>query len=177
MNSLNRLVLTLISVILISACASQPAYRPAKDNGFGYKEVKLTQDKYRVHFKHRSDDRAQAMNLALLRAAEITKLNDYDWFVVTNRETIIDKERVSPQSGVSVGRNHNVYRECGLLGCRTRSEPTTSVGVNMSFGDRDKSEIESILEVKLGKGELPDNDQAYLASELYNNLMPLTKDE
>ena len=177
MNSLNKLVLTLISVLLISACASQPAYRPAKDNGFGYKEVKLTEDKYRVHFKHRSDDRAQAMNFALLRAAELTKLNDYDWFVVTNRETIIDKERVGPQSGVSVGHSHGVHRDCGLFGCRTSSSPRTSVGLNMSFGDRDKSEIESILEVKLGKGELPDNDQAYLASEVYNNLMPLTKDK
>ncbi|MER2491658.1 CC0125/CC1285 family lipoprotein [Catenovulum sediminis] len=171
---MNKLILILISTLLISACASKPPYRPAEGNGYGYKEVKITEEKYRVHFKHRSDDRSEAMNFALLRAAELTKLKDYDWFIINNRETIIDKERVAPASGVSVGRSHRVERHCGLLGCSTHTEPQTNVGVSLNLNSPDKSEIESILEIRMGHGETPDSENAYNAKEVYENLSPLS---
>ena len=96
-----KIKLSMILVVLLMAgCASQPDYREATQGGFGYTESQMSETQYRVHFKAKGSDKAKAMDYAMLRAAELTLLKGYDWFVVTDRETMVDKERVetSPQT-------------------------------------------------------------------------------
>ena len=86
---------TLIMGLTLAACASQPAYRAAENGGYGYSETKLTDTQYRVYFKGKGSDKTKAMDYAMLRAAEVTLNEGYDWFVVANRETMVDREKVS----------------------------------------------------------------------------------
>ncbi|WP_017443887.1 CC0125/CC1285 family lipoprotein [Gayadomonas joobiniege] len=165
------LIVTMLIGVLLSACASKPPYRPAEGNGYGYKETQITNKKYRVQFKIRSEDKGAAMNFALLRAAEITKNNGFDWFTINDRQTLVDNQRINQGTGVSVGQTYG--RRCGLLGC-TDAGPSTSVGLSMDLSGND-SDIESILEITMGKGELPDSDNAYQAQEVYDNLLELTR--
>lgn len=168
---MTKFIPILLIGFLLTACASKPPYRPAEGNGYGYKETQITNKKYRVQFKIRSEDKGAAMNFALLRAAEVTKNNGFDWFTINDRETLVDNQRINSGSGVSVGQTYG--RRCGLLGC-TDAGPSTSVGLTMDLSNND-SDIESILEITLGKGELPDSDNAYNAAEVYDNLLKLTQ--
>ena len=87
-----KIKLSMILVVLFMAgCASQPDYREATQGGFGYTESQMSETQYRVHFKAKGSDKAKAMDYAMLRAAELTLLKGYDWFVVTDRETMVDK--------------------------------------------------------------------------------------
>jgi hypothetical protein len=80
-------LLTLTLLVLVSGCTSRPDYRSAKNGSVGYSEQKITDDRYRVQFKSHSKTVADASDYALLRAAELTQQQGYDWFVVTSRKT------------------------------------------------------------------------------------------
>ncbi|MCU4677080.1 hypothetical protein N7931_15710 [Catenovulum sp. 2E275] len=155
--------------LILAGCASAPKYKQAQGNGYGYSESKITSDKYRVSFKTRGDDKLMVMDFALLRAAELTKQQGYDWFVVVSRDTLIDQKSVQPRSSVGVSAGRDVYQSCGALGCQTRSRPSTGVGIGLNFGDTD-SEIQSIIEINLGKGVRPENLDSYPADELITNI-------
>ena len=100
MNKLTSGVMVLVLIVL-GGCASQPAYRAAENGGYGYTETKLTDTQYRVYFKGRGSDKTKAMDYAMLRAAEVTIEQGYDWFVVANRETLIDREKVTTEPQVA----------------------------------------------------------------------------
>ncbi|WAJ70486.1 CC0125/CC1285 family lipoprotein [Catenovulum adriaticum] len=158
--------LTLIGLI---GCASGPKYKPAENSGYGYTDSKITSDRYRVGFKTRGDDKLMVMDFALLRAAELTKQQGYEWFVVNSRETLIDQKSVGPRSSVGVSTGRDIYRSCGVLGCSTHSRPSSSVGIGLNFGDESKV-IESIIEIKMGKGTEPETADSYPAGELMTNI-------
>jgi len=61
--------------------------------------------------------------MALLRAAEITLLFNYDWFRVVNQDTQL-ASRNNPAIVSSVGTGQQVRRDCGLLGCTTTVSPS-----------------------------------------------------
>ncbi|EGN74987.1 hypothetical protein A28LD_1449 [Idiomarina sp. A28L] len=150
-------VIVVTMALLLSACAGQPDYRAAERGGFGYSERQLTENQYRVNFKARGDDTGAAMDYAMLRASELTLENGYEWFVVTSRETFVDRERVT---------NNNFGFGFGY-GFRSRS----SYHLGMTLGDGRK-EVAVNLEIRMGRGEIPESDQAYNAAELFENLQP-----
>lgn len=164
--------LIIMTLLVAVGCASQPDYREASKGGFGYTESKLSDSQYRVHFKAKGSDKGKAMDYAMLRAAELTLLESYDWFVVTDRETLIDKETVgtSPQTGFE--QRYTRVRDCGLLGCRTSYEPTSQVTTGVFVGGTQSSEIESILNIELGKGPRPTSTTSFDAREVRENLKP-----
>ncbi|MFT5314170.1 MAG: hypothetical protein ACI8Z9_002669, partial [Paraglaciecola sp.] len=129
---MKTLIILLSLTSLIAGCASQPEYRPAKNGGYGYSEQKVTDDRYRIQYKSRKSDVAQSTNFALLRAAQLTQQQGCNWFVITSRETFVESEKVKP--GASIGATHQreIVRDCGLLGCQTRSRPSSemSMGIN-----------------------------------------------
>jgi len=156
------------ALLLATGCASQSAYKPASGSGYGYQESQISENRYRVTFKARGDERDQAMDYTLLRAAELTLLKGYDWFVVVNRETLIDRKETEMQSGFSSG-DRVITRDCGLLGCTTRSystPPTYSAGVSTGGHSR----TESVLEIRMGRGVRPSSGDSYDALSVRDNL-------
>ncbi|UZJ45761.1 hypothetical protein OOT55_06845 [Marinimicrobium sp. C6131] len=159
-------ILVLMMALLISACAAPEVYRPASDGGYGYRESQIADNHYRVSFKIRGDERFEAMDYALLRAAELTLMADHDWFVVVDR--LVDGEKRESGSKVGASRTREWERQCGLLGCTTRSRPSTTYGAEIRSGDRSESEV--ILEIRLGKGVRPTEGESYDALEVRDNL-------
>ncbi len=169
---------TLIVVMVgLTACASQPDYREAKRGGYGYSESKLSDTQYRIHFKARGSDKSRAMDYAMLRAAEVTLENGYDWFIVTDRETLVDKETVQSSPQVGFSQRYTQVRECGLVTCRTTSYPSTQFSTGIFVGGSEKSEIESILSIETGKGTRPDGGSSFDARDVEANLAPLVEEE
>ncbi len=166
------LVVIFATMALFGCAGSSDEYREASAGGFGYTETKLSDTQYRVHFKARGSDRAKAMDYAMLRAAEVTILNDYDWFIVTDRETLVDKERVASGSQFGFQQRYSRVTECGAFSCRTALYPTSQFSSGVFIGGSDQSEIESILSIEVGRGEQPQRDNTYDARQVRNNLMP-----
>ncbi len=165
--------LLLLAVVVIAyGCASQPDYRQAKKGGFGYTESKLSETQYRVHFKAKGSDKSKAMDYAMLRAAELTLLQGYEWFVVTDRETLVDKKTVQSAPTAGFSQRYTRVTECGVLTCRTAYHPTTQFETGVFVGGSEQSEIESILSIELGKGDRPDSTTSFNAKEVRANLQP-----
>lgn len=164
------IVFTLFS-ILLSACGSTPVYKPAHGSEYGYRETRIDDDRYRISFKTRGDNIPEAMDYALLRAAELTLLKGYDWFVVVDRQTQLSRRSVAPMTQIATSRTIAVQRDCGLLACRTTAYPmhTNSMQLNMGLSQgRDKTQ--GILEIRMGKGERPGADNSYVATNLVSTI-------
>ena len=165
-------IVLLLTAILLGGCESQPDYREATKGGFGYTESKFTDTQYRVNFKGRGTDKSKAMDYAMLRAAELTLEQGYDWFVVTDREILVDKENVqlSPQVGFS--RRYATLTDCGALTCRTSRFPRSQFETGVFIGGSEQSEIESILNIEMGKGAKPNSGTSFDAKQVTENLGP-----
>ncbi|WP_286807449.1 MULTISPECIES: CC0125/CC1285 family lipoprotein [unclassified Marinimicrobium] len=159
-------ILALMMALLISACAAPEVYQPASDGGYGYRESQIADNRYRVSFKMRGDTQFEAMDYALLRAAELTLMADHDWFVVVDRQ--MDGEKRESGSKLGASRTREWERSCGLLGCSTRSRPSTTYSAEIRSGDRAESEV--ILEIRLGKGVRPTEGDSYDALEVRETL-------
>lgn len=158
----------------LAACSTQPDYRAAEGRGYGYSETKLTDTQYRVSFKARGTDKSQAMNYAMLRAAEVTLQEGYDWFLIVHRDTLVDRESVAnPNLGYMTSRDMVTY--CGVSGCYVRSYPRTAFSAGIHLGGQTDSDIEVVLEIKIGKGPRPDTDYSFDAREVVDNLRPKTE--
>lgn len=77
------------AALALSACATATPYRPAGPGAYGgYAEQRLDRDRYRVTFSGNSvTSREQVEMSLLLRAAELTVQDGYDWFATVNRAT------------------------------------------------------------------------------------------
>ncbi len=169
----NSLLVVILATFTLLGCAGNShEYREATRGGFGYTETKLSDTQYRVHFKARGSERAKAMDYAMLRAAEVTILNDYDWFIVTDRETLVDKERVASGPQFGFQQRYSRVTECGAFHCRTALYPTSQFSTGIYIGGAEQSEIESILSIEVGRGEQPERENTYDARQVRNNLMP-----
>lgn len=162
--------LTLIAVLLLSACASQPDYKAANRAGYGYKETQLSESRYRVQYKARGEGQDTARDYALLRAAELTLLEGYDWFVVVDRETLVNREQ--HQSAVDSGVRYDrvVTRDCGLLNCTTSYKTVPTYSMGLSSGTPSRGDTEAVLEIMMGKGVRPASGDSYDAVEVRDNL-------
>lgn len=159
-------ILALTVLLMLGGCASPTTYKAANDGGYGYRESQIADNRYRVAFKMRGEDSLQAMDYAMLRAAELTLMAGYDWFVVVDRHS--DQDQGDSRVRADASRERVIEQDCGLLGCTTRSRPSTEVGVGMEAGEREKTE--AILEIRLGKGVRPEGNESYDALEVRDNL-------
>ena len=79
--------LLLALVLGLAACATPSVYAPAtRPGGAGFSETRIENDRYRVTYRDAANE-ASAADFALLRAAELTLAQGYDWFVVDQRST------------------------------------------------------------------------------------------
>ncbi len=89
-SSTKSLLVVAAAALTLGACATSTAYAPAGYNGQrgGYAEQRLENDRYRVSFSGNSvTSREQVEMSLLLRAAELTVQDGYDWFATVNRAT------------------------------------------------------------------------------------------
>lgn len=157
-------VLATVSVLTLAACASTPEYVPADDpDDFGHYSTKLDDNRYRIVYNGaRSTGLNATRDYALMRAAELTLRDGYDWFEVVDRETVTITERDGerPAMGFGVERAWYVERNCGLLSCAQSVRPWTTTRLDMDTG-RSATHHSHMLEILMGKGEIPEKGGNY----------------
>ncbi len=85
---MNRFIVVIALISLLSACVTATPYQQAPPRGFGYSEERLDQNKYRVTFRGNSLTKRETVEDYLLyRAAELTLQNGYSHFLVVGRDT------------------------------------------------------------------------------------------
>ncbi|GAB3381862.1 hypothetical protein NCG89_05400 [Spongiibacter taiwanensis] len=157
----------------LAACSSSTAYQAAdKRGGYGYTETALGKDRYRITFNGNSaTDKETVNDYALLRAAELTLQEGYDWFHLVNRDSESkSRNSTSVSGGTGFGGGTSVYQRCGLISCDTvvYDSPTRYSGGVASTTTR--TSYSAALEIKMGKGPMPDDAEAYNAQELASTL-------
>ncbi len=164
---MNRLTLPLIAAagFALSACASLAPYGPQMGpNGQGYAEQRIESNRFRVTYNGVGAPGPVA-DYALLRAAELTLAQGYDWFEVTQRWT---DGRLDSAGGlrpsVSIGAGSSSY------GGRYGSYRSSGVGVGVGLNFSGPSPTSTSLEVVMGNGETPDRPNAYDASGVRESL-------
>ena len=77
----------LLMTLALAACATPTTFSPmATASGSGYAETRIEADRWRVTFRGGSDaGRERVADLTLLRAAQLTLQQGYDWFRITER--------------------------------------------------------------------------------------------
>ena len=155
---MKRLALPLILAagLGLSACASLAPYGAQQGpNGQGYSEQRIESNRYRVTYNGVGAPGPVA-DYALLRAAELTTAQGYDWFEVTQRWV---DGRPDSAGGFrpSLGVGYGSGRSSGRYGSYSSSGVGVGVGLNFSG----PSPTSTSLEVVMGRGAKPDRPEAY----------------
>ncbi len=149
------------SALALGACASLAPYGPQMGpNGQGYAEQRIESNRWRVTYRGVGAPGPVA-DMALLRAADLTVQNGFDWFEVTQRWT--DGRRDSAggvRPSVSIGAGSSRY------GGYSSSGVGVGVGLDLS-GPQPTS---TVLEVVMGNGPRPDRPEAYDARDVQRTL-------
>ena len=154
-----------VSALSLAACASLAPYGPQRGpGGQGFSEQRIESDRFRVTYTG-VVARGPVADLALLRAAELTLEQGYDWFEVTQR--YIDG-RPDSAGGVRPSVSVGFGTTSGRYGGYRYSGSGTGVGVGLNFSGR--SPTSTVLEVRLGRRPQPDQGEVYDAREVRANL-------
>ena len=155
------------SALALTACASLAPYGPSMGpNGQGFSEQRIESDRYRVTYRGVGAPGPVA-DRALLRAAQLTTDQGYDWFEVT--QLYIDGRPDSAggvRPSLSVGGGSSRYN--GRYGGFSSSGVGVGVGLNFSG----PSPTQTVLEIRLGRGQRPERAEAYDARDVLRNLRP-----
>ena len=149
------------SALAQSACASLAPYGPQTGpNGQGYAEQRIETNRFRVTYRGVGAPGPVA-DMALLRAADLTVQNGFDWFEVTQRWT--DGRRDSAgglRPSVSIGAGSSRYGRYS----------TSGVGVGVGLNLSGPQPTSTALEVVMGNGPRPDRPEAYDARDVQMTL-------
>ena len=164
---MNRLTLPLIAAagLALTACASLAPYGPQMSpNGQGYVEQRIESNRFRVTYNGVGAPGPVA-DYALLRAAQLTTAQGYDWFEVVQRWT---DGRLDSAGGmrpsVSIGAGSSSY------GGRYGHYRSSGVGVGVGLNFSGPSPTSASLEVVMGNGARPDRPNAYDARGVQDSL-------
>ena len=155
---------SLACAALLSACASSTAYGPAAETGYGFNETRIEQNRYQVSFSGNSLTDLQTVERYLLyRAAELTVQNDYDYFIMVNRQTDED----SSYRGTGFDQRFAMQYYHPMWGWRYRNDPFFN-----NFDMREVNRYQAISEIVMGNGPKPGDVNAYNAEDVLMNLAP-----
>ena len=148
----------------LGACASAPKYAPADSvEDYGHYSSKLEENRYRVVYNGRAaTGPATTRDYALLHAAELTLREGHDWFEVVDRE-MAASQTSQPSAGFTYDRGYYVERSCGLLACTHSTYPMTGGRMQVDSG-RSQTQYSYVLEIVMGKGEMPEKGGNYYAA-------------
>lgn len=174
------------ALLTLAACAAPDPdyYQPADSPGdYGYSEVRLEEDRYRVSFTgDGSMSEESVRELALLRAAELTREEDYDWFRIVEEETAETAQVVRTQDDSEVtivtgddevrvveeDDEPTVVRECGPRGCTTTIAPDYEGPEVVTV--READHYVTTIEIEMGDGDVLNPASVYNATALYDYL-------
>lgn len=144
---MKRILLASLAALSLAACATPTVYGPINPQGVGFTEYRIQDNRYRVTFQGGGGaPSAQVEDYALLRAAELTLRDGYDWFRVVARQGE-SSGGSSPRMSVGVGgSNYGGYYGGGS---------SVGVGLGTSFDLSGGPRMAVTLEVLLGRGERP----------------------
>lgn len=170
----------LLATTLLSACATETAYRPATGHGFersGYADREIEANRFQVSFSGNSyTSRDTVERYLLFRAAELTVQRGFDYFILADRDVDRRSRTYStPTYGGYYGSYWGPswrYRGRGF-GWRTWDpffgDPFFDRGLDVTTIDK----YEANAEIIVGKGPKPrDNIRAFDAHEVIRNLEP-----
>lgn len=155
------IALTGLSALALSACASLAPYGAQQGpNGQGFSEQRIESNRYRVSYNG-VGAAGRVADWALLRAADLTTEQGYDWFEVTQSWT---DGRPGGAGGVrpsvSIGGGSSRYGGYSASG--------VGVGVGLNFSGPQPAS--TTLEVVLGRGQKPDRPNAYDARSVQGSI-------
>lgn len=166
---MKRLVIPLIAAagLSLAACASLAPYSAQTGpGGQGYTEQRIENNRYRVTY-YGVGAPGPVSDFALLRAAELTTQEGYDWFEITQRWV---DGRPDSAGGMrpSVGVGYGSSRYDGRYGRYSSSGVGVGVGLNFTG----PSPTSTSLEVVMGNGSRPDRPDAYDARGVRDSIRP-----
>ena len=155
------IALTGLSALALRACASlAPSGAQQGPNGQGFSEQRIESNRYRVSYNG-VGAAGRVADWALLRAADLTTEQGYDWFEVTQSWT---DGRPGGAGGVrpsvSIGGGSSRYGGYSASG--------VGVGVGLNFSGPQPTS--TMLEVVLGRGQKPDRPNAYDARSVQGSI-------
>jgi hypothetical protein len=153
-----RLGLAAAAALMLAACETPTVYAPAQRiGGPGYTESQIETDRFRVTFNATSGGPQTAEDMARRRAAGIALERGYDWFMITNRF-------VEPYGGGGTRSSLSIGTGFGSFGRGSFS--SVGVGVGVPLGRNNGGGASVSLEVRLGKGQRPNDPQAFDARDV-----------
>jgi len=152
-----RVFISLAAALTLAACAAvgPAAYGPADKDSFGYEDMRIESDRYRVVYRGSGGMPPELVeDYARRRAAELALANGYQWFRVVALD-IEGEER----GGVGVGAGFG----SGSYGRRS----SVGVGVGGNLGTiGGQKYFTARMEVLMGSGEAPDDPGVYDAADV-----------
>ena len=166
-------LVALAGALALGACATATPYQPAGYNGErgGYAEQRLEANRYSVSFSGNSvTSRDQVEMSLLLRSAELTVENGYDWFATVTRATDRDTRFYTTPDpfyydryGPYWGPQWRFYQR----GYWSTWDPYWGRDRDIRQVDR----YEATAEIVMGRGPKPAGDpNAFDAREVINNI-------
>ena len=153
----------LILTLALAACATPTVYAPLQTAaGSGFSETRIEADRWRVTFRGGSDaGRERVADLTLLRAAQLTLAQGYDWFRITERYG---------QASAPRGPTLSVGAGSGSYGWRGGSSFGVGVGgIPLGGGPQ----LAETMEIVMAKGPAPKGDAAvYDARSIEQSIRP-----
>jgi hypothetical protein len=178
---MKRLILAVTACLLLAACGTATPYQPAVGKaGSGYKETRLTSDRFRVSFSGNSlTSRDTVERYLLFRAAELTLAEGHDWFSLVDRHTERDRRTyyTGPSWGYGYGYGYGYWRPhwayYGYPGYGPWGPWGGGYWGGGAFDYQTVTRYEASAEIFLGPGPKPANDPAaFDAHEVVKNLGP-----
>lgn len=173
-SSPRTLLVAAAAALTLAACATATPYAPAGLNGQrgGYAEQRLESNRYNVSFAGNSvTSREQVEMSLLLRAAELTTENGYDWFSTVTRAT--DRDTRYQTTRDPFFDTYGPYwrpswRYFGLGRWSRWNDPFWG---RPDFDIRQIDRYEATTEIVMGRGPKPAGDaNAFDAREVIANL-------
>ncbi len=152
-----RWLLAAAGCLALAACETATTYQPAASpTSVGYSEQRIEPGRYRVTFQGGEGSPQQVQDYALLRAAQITVRDGYDWFRIVGRYG----DARPPRSGTTLS--------IGGVDFGGHS----AVGVGTSFDLSGGPVVSNTLEILMGHGPKPDVSSAYDAHGVIAEIGP-----
>lgn len=169
-------LLAATAALALSACATATPYGPAGvDSRYGYSEQRVDADRYRVSFSGNSVTSREQVEMALLlRAAEVTAENGYDWFSTINRATDRDVRLQAVPDPFYYDRYAPYWGPSWRYYRRGYWSPWGDpFWARRDFDVREIDRYEASAEIVMGRGAKPAGDpDAFDAREVIQNLGP-----
>lgn len=171
---MKRLILSVVATTVLTAglsgCVTGPtAYGPAQGSGLGFASQQIENDRFHVSFTGRNAD--EARNMALLRAAELTKGESFSHFRVIG-SGVDSQERGGSPVTTSVGIGIGSGGRRGYYGRGSRTSVGLGIGINDIGRALQGSKVTVGMEIILLNGVEDLDDNVYEADSVIKSVRP-----